>query len=275
MTKIDPLIELQYEIEQLTSKNQLMPRLREYFGPSSQPLIHQLVESVGMPIDFAVDALVQIALHKRMIPASMIGILLKHNPDDAQWVSDCLHAIVGLGLIKYDTERNQLIVVYDIPSDLQRELDSFQYPLPMVCEPNELRNNRDTGYILSRNSAILRDNYHDGDICLDHLNRMNKVALRINTDTAGMIANRWRNLDKPKPDEDIRDFHKRKKAFEKFDSTVKLVMRLLYEAGNLFYLTHKYDKRGRTYCQGYHVNYQGAPWNKAVIELANPEVLTT
>ena len=267
----DPLVELQHEIEQLTNKNQLMPRLREYFGTASQPLIHQIIAQVSMPADIVVDALVQIALHKRMMPQSMIGILMKHNPDDGQWVADTLHVIVALGLIKYDEGRKQLIVVYDIPSDLQREIDTFQYPLPMVCEPNVLKSNRDTGYITTRGSAILRDNHHEDDICLDHLNRVNRVALKVNTNTASMIANRWRNLDKPKEDEDIRDFQKRKKAFEKFDSTVKLIMKLLYEAGNVFYLTHKYDKRGRTYCQGYHVNYQGAPWNKAVIELAHPE----
>lgn len=269
----DPHIELQHHIEQLTNKNQLMPRLRSYFGADNQPLIHNIINSVGMPTAFAVEALVQIALHKRMVPSSLIGILLKHNPEDPQWVADTLHVMVALNLLKYDPGRNQLIVVHDIPHELQRELDCFQYPLPMVCKPNKLKTNRDTGYITVRGSAILRDNHHEEDICLDHLNRMNSVPLRINSHTAGMIANRWRNLDKPKEEEDMRDFQKRKKAFEKFDSTVRYVMKLLYEAGNYFYLTHKYDKRGRSYCQGYHVNYQGAPWNKAVIELANPELV--
>lgn len=273
MTDSDPYIQLQHQIEQLTNKNQLMPRLRAFFGADSQPLIHNIIKASGMPEDFAVDALVQIALHKRMEPSALIGILLKHNPEDPQWVSDCLHVMILIQLIKFDRERNQLIVIHDIPHELQRELDCFQYPLPMVCVPNELRTNRDTGYITARGSVILRDNHHDEDICLDHLNRMNKVALRVNSHTANMIANRWRNLDKPKEEETPADFAKRKKAFEKFDATVRYVMKLLYEAGNHFFLTHKYDKRGRTYCQGYHVNYQGAPWNKAVIELAYPEAV--
>jgi len=273
MTDKDLLVDLQHYIEQITNKNQLMPRLRAYFGADTQPLLHNIIDSIGMPKDFAIEALVQIALHKRMTPASMIGILLKHNPSDAQWVADTLHVLIGINFIKFDPSRNQLIVIHDIPADLQRELDCFQYPLPMVCEPNKLKSNRDTGYMTTRGSVILRDNHHDDDICLDHLNRMNRVALRVNTHTAGMIANRWRNLDKPKEDEDLRDFQKRKKAFEKFDATVRHVMKLLYEAGNRFYLTHKYDKRGRSYCQGYHVNYQGAPWNKAVVELADPELV--
>jgi DNA-directed RNA polymerase len=47
----------------------------------------------------------------------------------------------------------------------------------------------------------------------------------------------------------------------------------MVEMGNRFYLTHRYDKRGRTYAQGYHVNTQGNCWNKAVIELADEEVV--
>jgi len=39
-------------------------------------------------------------------------------------------------------------------------------------------------------------------------------------------------------------------------------------------LTHKYDKRGRCYSQGYHVNPQGNDWNKAVIEFAEKEPVT-
>lgn len=273
MTVKDPRVELQHQIEQLTNKNQLMPRLREYFGADSQPLIHDVIKHLNLPTDFVVEALVQIALHKRMQPQSMLGILVKHNPSDPQTVSNALQILVHVNLIKFDPARNQLIVVHDIPYELQRELDCFQYPLPMVCEPLKLRTNRDTGYFITRGSAILRDNYHDEDICLDHLNRMNKVKLSINSHTAGMIANRWRNLDKPKEEETTADFMKRKKAFEKYDSTVRHVVKLLYQAGNSFFLTHKYDKRGRTYCQGYHVSYQGAPWNKAVIELANKELV--
>ena len=69
------------------------------------------------------------------------------------------------------------------------------------------------------------------------------------------------------------DFAKRKRAFEKYDRTAKDVIDLLVKEGNEFYLTHKYDKRGRIYCQGYHVTYQGAPWNKACIEFADQEII--
>jgi DNA-directed RNA polymerase len=41
----------------------------------------------------------------------------------------------------------------------------------------------------------------------------------------------------------------------------------------VFHLTHKVDKRGRIYSQGYHVNTQGAAFKKAMIELAKEELI--
>jgi hypothetical protein len=136
-----------------------------------------------------------------------------------------------------------------------------------------VKTNRETGYYLSKNSLILRKNHHEGDICLDHINRVNDIKFTINYDTAHMVRNQWRNIDKPKEGESRADFQRRLKAFEKYDRSSKEVIEKLLQYGNEFWLTHKYDKRGRVYCQGYHINYQGAPWNKAVIELADREVV--
>src|SRR5690606_23472348 len=109
--------------------------------------------------------------------------------------------------------------------------------------------------------------------CLDHRNRVNQVALSINLDTAETIQNEWRNLDKQKPDETYQEYQKRVKAFEKYDSVAKDVLRLAVSRGNRICLTPRYDKRGRTYCMGYRVTYQGTAWNKAVIEFADKEKL--
>ncbi len=49
-------------------------------------------------------------------------------------------------------------------------------------------------------------------------------------------------------------------------------MALVVQEGNEFYLTHRYDKRGRTYAQGHFINPQGTEYNKAVLEFSNEEV---
>jgi hypothetical protein len=268
----DALMQHQVELEQLYNKNQLIPRIKQEFTSCTAINFEMLFNDNKIPVDLGYALLVQMALHKRCNLPTLVGTLRSHCAT-AQEVVDHIITMAQLGLVTWNALQKMFVVVIPISDDVQAELDRFQFPLPMVVEPREVKCNRDTGYVLNRGSIILKKNHHDQDVVLDHINRMNKVRFTINTDTAKMIQNSWRNLDKAKPGESKEDFEKRKRAFEKYDRTCHDVIEVLTQHGNEFYLTHKYDKRGRIYCQGYHVNYQGAPWNKAVIELAEPEVI--
>lgn len=143
----------------------------------------------------------------------------------------------------------------------------------MVIPPRKVVTNTDSGYLSISHSIILRDNHTEEDVCLDHINRMNSIQLTVNMDTANMIQNKWKSLDKKKSDESMAEYQKRKKQFLKYDRVSRDIMDLLHRHGTGLYLTHRYDSRGRTYCQGYHVNYMGTAWNKAVIEFAEAEHL--
>lgn len=263
-------------LEHLYNKNQLIPRIRQEFETCKEFDFQEYLADHKIPIPFGIDLLIQMALHKRVGLAPLVGILKKHFEtanDPAQTCADMLERALEADLIQWMGSAFQFIVVFDITAELQRELDMFQFPLPMIVQPRPVTNNREDGYITINRSLLLKKTHHDDDICLDHINRVNKIAFVINFDTAQMVANKWRNLDRQKASETIIDFRRRKKAFEKYDRTAKDVLKLLLKESNKFYLTHKYDKRGRIYCQGYHVNYQGAPWNKAVIELAEKEMV--
>ena len=48
---------------------------------------------------------------------------------------------------------------------------------------------------------------------------------------------------------------------------------MLYH-GNKFWLQNKVDKRGRIYTSGYHISPQGSSFKKAMINLANKEIVT-
>jgi hypothetical protein len=264
----------QMELERLYNKNQTLKRIRSEFEDCKTFNFDRYFRFKQIPSEFGYDLLVQMALHKRVNLPTLVGILRRHfEPEETacQQAADMLVVAAQADLVDWDNTLAMFIVKITISDDVQADLDRFQYPLPMVVPPRSVRDNKDTGYFTSRNSIILRKNHHDDDVCLDHINRVNKVRFSIDYDTARMIKNQWRNLDRPKPGESTSDFDKRKKAFEKYDRTAKVVIDHLLQYGNEFYLTHKYDKRGRIYCQGYHVNYQGAAWNKAVIELADKE----
>lgn len=264
----------QKHLEELFSKNQLLPRIRKEFEGAIHLMafVDKFEREVGVPREFCMDLLVQLALHKRADMKTMVGLLRRHF-GNGQVTADALLECCRVDLCDWDGDRQQFVVRYTISDDVQLELDKFQYPLPMVVPPRIVKSNKQSGYITSHGSLILRNNHHEEDICLDHINRMNQIPFEIDEVCAHMVKNQWRNLDKPNDGETEQDFTKRVRAFEKYDRTAKDVIDLLIKEGNLFYLTHKYDKRGRTYSQGYHVNYQGAPWNKAVITFHNKELI--
>ena len=269
---MEQLVDHQKMLEQLFNKNQLLPRLNFEFSTFDDGVFVKHMAKHKIPVKFGLDLLVQMALHKRATLPVLVGLLRKHEPT-AQATVEMIKRCAEADLVDWEDALETFVVKYTISDELQAELDRFQYPLPMVVPPVHLTCNKDSGYLLSGGSVILRKNHHDDDVCLDHLNRLNRTKLCINHDTATMIKNKWRGLDKVQEGETKADFEKRKRAFEKYDRVAKDVIELLIKEGNEFYLTHKYDKRGRTYCQGHHVTYQGTPWNKAVIEFANKEVV--
>jgi len=266
------LVAHQIELERLYSKNQTIPRIKAEFQNCEEANFTDFLISSEIPVSFGLDLLVQMALHKRANIQTLVG-LLYHHFNDAQVVADMLLKAVLADLVDWEPTLKIFVVKFEISPEVQEDIDRFQYPLPMVVEPKPITKNRDTGYFLNQGSVILRNNHHEDDVCLDHLNRMNEIRFTVNADTALMVKNKWRHLDKPKEGETRDDFERRKKAFNKYDRTAKHVMALLMQHSDHFHLTHKYDKRGRVYCQGYHVNYQGTPWNKAVVEFADKELI--
>lgn len=162
---------------------------------------------------------------------------------------------------------SSLMVVSCIPlsHNLIRFIEESQYLPPMVCEPLPLVHNHSSGYLTHNDSLILGSgNHHDGDITLDVLNTMNRVAFKLDTEFLCKVE------EEPTFDLDTQDKVDQWGAFKlqsyRFYS-------LMEQQGNRFYFNNKVDKRGRIYSQGYHINPQGAAFKKAMLELANEEVV--
>lgn len=280
------MVSSQEELERLYAKNQLMPRLKAEFDTPSN---RSYMARAGLHAEFSIDLLAHMALLKRAMPEALIGTL-KHHFDGAeldpfQLAADELMAAAFADLVHLRDRviedpltgermtKLEVIVAHDISPEVQMELDRFQYPLPMVEAPEPVTNNRQTGYQTIKGSLLLKNNHHEGDLALDHINRMNHTPLRINADAAMFVQNHWKNLDRQKEDETFLEFKQRKDAFRKFDEVARDIVAAFAMDNQTLYLTHRYDKRGRTYAQGHHINYQGNDWCKASIEFANGEVL--
>ena len=266
------LIAHQRELEVLFNKNQLITRIKAEFLKTDQFDFASYMEAQKIPVGFGMDLLVQMALHKRCQLPTLVGLLDKHFCN-VQQTTDMLMRCAEADLVNWAPGLDLFVTVATISQDVQDELDRFQYPLPMVVMPRTVKCNRDTGMLNSGGSLILKNNHHEDDICLDHINRSNRIKFAINFNVVKMVKNQWRGLDKAKPGESREEFQKRKKAFEKYDRTAKDVMDIITEHENGFYILNKYDKRGRTYSCGYHINPQGADWNKACVEFFDKEVI--
>jgi hypothetical protein len=127
---------------------------------------------------------------------------------------------------------------------------------PLLMKPKPVKSNEDTGYhIVAKGHLVLGHaaNQHSGDISLDVINIQNKSPWRIN---------QWviDNCRDEKPEAMIQE------EWDQFqEDTVELVT--LLGTNRKIYLTHRVDKRGRLYCHGYHLNYQGNEYRRAMIDL--------
>lgn len=169
--------------------------------------------------------------------------------------------------ITKESREASLMVVSRVPlSDLLVDfIENSQYLPPMVCEPLELTHNFSSGYLTHNDSLILGSgNHHDGDLCLDTLNLQNKVALSLDLEFLCQVE------EEPTFELDSQD---KRDNWERFKKQSYQFYSLMQQQGNRFHLTHKVDKRGRSYACGYHINTQGAAFKKAMIEFADKELV--
>lgn len=152
-----------------------------------------------------------------------------------------------------------------LPAELLSFIHNTAYLPPMLCEPKEVTDNYSSGYLTHSDSVVLgKGNHHEGDLCLDVINKMNKVCLKLDTQFLSTLT------EKPTF---ILDDQEKIDQWNKFIKQSYSFYLMLATHDNEFYLTHKVDKRGRIYAQGYHLNTQGTAFKKAMIELANEEIV--
>jgi hypothetical protein len=169
--------------------------------------------------------------------------------------------------IKKEHKMASLMVVSCIPlsQSLVNFIDNSQYLPPMVCEPLELTHNHSSGYLTHNDSLILGSgNHHDGDICLDVLNTINRVAFQLDLQFLCKVE------EEPTFELDTQD---KVDQWRRFKEQSYRFYSLMQQQGNRFYFTNKVDKRGRIYSCGYHINPQGAAFKKAMLELARKELV--
>jgi hypothetical protein len=233
----------------------------------NNPDLISYLKDNNIPEKFGLMLLVQMNLLEIANVETLVGIL-QSQCDSIQECANLLEQSIELDLVDYNGD--WFIVRHKFKPDLLQKVKSLIYPLPMTTEPVTLKTNNDSAYsYIGSESVILKPklNYHTNEVCLSHLNKMNKIALSINN------INKTKNKVKPKKGDTQLKVNQKQQRLNKFMSEVNDVYSHLMMQGNKFYLAHKYDKRGRIYACGYHIQYMGNEYQKAVIELYNKKVI--
>lgn len=180
------------------------------------------------------------------------------------------------GLISLEKNQyNQMWYVnpnFQLPELLVKFIKQTMYLPPMVVEPNKLTHNRSAGYLTTATESVIKGGnkkHHALNVCLDSLNKFNSIPLSLDVKQLKTISDRVPTHNKYGEEftaEEKEQF--RTRILESYD-----VYKTLVSTGNKFHLTHGTDNRGRTYANGYHVNYQSRSFLKSIVNFHNKEIV--
>lgn len=236
----------------------------------------RIAQLAGLDVeDLVVDIFVGIAYCQReelytSITAQLAGRLRFSDKTDAiKTVAELVAVLCEtdvFDIVKANKGASLVVISrMKLNSELLDLISTSQYLPPMVCQPLELENNFSSGYLTHKDSLILKNNHHDGDICLDALNKLNSVALKLDKQFLSVVEE--------EPTFDV-DSVEKLFAWTQFKKQSYEFYMLIASQSDKLYLTHKVDKRGRIYASGYHISSQGTSFKKASLELAKEEVVT-
>ena len=152
---------------------------------------------------------------------------------------------------------------FTLSNQLLDYIERSDYLPPMLCEPERVTNNFESGYLTHNDCLILgKKNGHSMDICLDVINTQNQIPLKLDLEFLTTVE------EEPTFELDTPD---KIQEWSRFKMQSYTMYRLIKD--RTFWLTNKVDKRGRGYAQGYHITTQGTAFKKAMIEFAQEEIV--
>lgn len=181
----------------------------------------------------------------------------------------------GLVDIDFDNKNRMYITTKILLTEEQAEkLDELQYKIPMIAPPlptNQKGNNKGSGYYTKGSDSLILNNNHEYDIDSTVLDRINSIPFTINVSLMKSIRNHWKCMENLDDEGNPMISLETNTNFDRFEKGVFKTSALMINHGNKFYFTNKYDKRGRVYCCGYHLSFQGNSYAKAQLEFSNKQ----
>ena len=151
----------------------------------------------------------------------------------------------------------------ECPEAIKDYINDYRYMTPMLVEPDFIEDNYNSGLLSNEpDSLILKaHNIPNKPIHLDLINWANQVVMAIDLEAIKLVHKTRDDFKDPK------DY----RQYKEYTKTSEAVHEEIIAAGNQFWLRHKFDSRGRLYCQGYHCNYMGSDYAKSTLELKHKD----
>jgi len=163
-----------------------------------------------------------------------------------------------------DTGSLVVIAKYQIEESTRHSIEQMKYLPPMICPPELVHTNGMSGYLTKNDSVILGvGNHHNSPLALTAINIANSTKLCLDLDMVEEVELSTKELGR-----------RAQQNFDYMANSSTEVYKDILEQGNEFWFNWKFDKRGRMYSQGYHINIQGTEYKKSIINLAKKEVIT-
>ncbi len=188
---------------------------------------------------------------------SMIGqvagkISLDDPLDRAKTAAECIALAAHADLIDITTGS---IYMVSTSHNLDSKIERSDKHVVLTRKPQPKTDNQ-----------ILGNRYkqHDGETCLSHINTMNSIKFSLNLPLLRLMEEQAQFTI---------DTTQKAKQWDLFISESYKKYLQLARGDNEFYLEHAYDTRGRVYCEGYFISYQGSSFKKAIVQLAHKEIV--
>lgn len=210
------------------------------------------------------------------------GVIPSENIiDSLKIISSVISYMYFFGLLKItragdaDSGMMEVIPVYVCDERIMKYIHQTQYLPPMVCAPRKLTHNKTCGYLTKENESLILKgyNHHDGEICLDSLNKFNQITYSLDIKMLTTLDEPYDFKTTTSRTGVVVTKEGKEIQFSKLREDSYRIFKLLIQSGNEFHFTHKVDKRGRTYSQGFHCNTQGNSFRKSIINLAHKELV--
>lgn len=246
-------------------------RSKQYSYQSKNTRISKLGDTVDIAIPLIINIL---RCDGKIVPVqTVISALSKHLGDDLDAVKTAAEIIAVCEggslyeLLAYNYPDNPTGTLAIEPKvkpsyEVKCVIDRYQYLPPNLVKPLWATNSSG-GMLTAPDHCILgKNNKHNKRQNLNTLNILQEIEWVLDPKMLAYEEEPNKELDTPD----------KVKQFQLLKDTSQYVYNMYKD--KKFYFIWKYDKRGRMYSQGYHINLQATDYKKSILSFAKKEVIT-